>query len=82
VNGKILYEYGQWTTADSENSSNWRELNNLVLVLDRLLRENNMRGSEIFIFTDNGTARNRHSGKARQHRRSCSIWSCSCENLN
>jgi hypothetical protein len=31
-------------------------LNNLVLALERLLRENKLRGSEIFIFTDNGTA--------------------------
>jgi hypothetical protein len=57
LNGQILYEYGQWTTEDSENSSNcWRELNNLVLALERLLNENKLRGSEIFIFTDNSTA--------------------------
>jgi hypothetical protein len=57
LNGKILYEYGQcWTTEDSENSSNWRELNNLVLALERLLQENKLRGSEIFVFTDNSTA--------------------------
>jgi hypothetical protein len=56
VNGQILFEYRQWMTADSENSSNWRELNNLVLALERLLKENKLRGSEIFVFTDNATA--------------------------
>jgi hypothetical protein len=56
VNGQILFEYGQWTTEDAENSSNWRELNNLVLALERLLKENKLRGSEIFVFTYNATA--------------------------
>jgi hypothetical protein len=57
VNGQILFEYEQWTTADTENSSNWRELNNLVLALERwLLKENKLSGSEIFVFTDNATA--------------------------
>jgi hypothetical protein len=57
VNGQILFEYGQWMTEGSEQLSNWQELNNLVLALERLLRENKMRGSEIFIFTDNGTTK-------------------------
>jgi hypothetical protein len=39
-----------------QRSSNWRELNNLVEAVDRIVNENGMRGSEIFIFTDNLTA--------------------------
>ncbi len=28
--GKIYYEYGQWCSEESEQSSNWRELKNVV----------------------------------------------------
>jgi hypothetical protein len=57
IEGEIHYEYGQWITEVTEKrSSNWRELNNLVEAVDRIVNENDMRGSEIFIFTDNSTA--------------------------
>jgi hypothetical protein len=39
-----------------ERSSNWRELDNLVEALERIVVEHDLRGSEIFIFTDNSTA--------------------------
>jgi hypothetical protein len=39
-----------------EKTSNWRELNNLVEALERLVVEHDMQGLEIFIFTDNSTA--------------------------
>jgi hypothetical protein len=57
INGKIHYEYGQWSSeVTEERSSNWRELNNLVEVLERIVVEEDLKGSEIFIFTDNSTA--------------------------
>ena len=57
IGDQIHYEYGQWCSEVTElKSSNWRELNNLVEALERLVVEHDMRGSEIFIFTDNSTA--------------------------
>jgi hypothetical protein len=51
------YKYGQWChEVTKERSSNWRELNNLVEALERVVVEHDMRGLEIFIFTDNSTA--------------------------
>ena len=53
----IKYEYGQWTSQiTEEESSNWRELSNLVLTLKRLAFEQKLQDCELFIFTDNSTA--------------------------
>jgi hypothetical protein len=53
----IHFEYGQWCSEiTEERPSNWRELNNLVEALERVVLEHDMRGSEIFIFTDNSVA--------------------------
>jgi hypothetical protein len=53
----IYYEYGQWCTEVTESeSSNWRELNNLVEALENILARYNLEGCEIFLFTDNSTA--------------------------
>jgi hypothetical protein len=57
IGDEILYEYGQWSTEVTETkSSNWRELNNLVETLERVVKEYELAGSKIFIFTDNTTA--------------------------
>jgi hypothetical protein len=59
IGDQIKYQYGQWSTEVSENeSSNWRELANLVEALEREVRENELKGCEIFMFTDNTTAEN------------------------
>ncbi|KAG7340358.1 hypothetical protein IV203_023901 [Nitzschia inconspicua] len=58
---RIEFEYGQWTTEDSENSSNWRELKNLVTSIRTLSERQNICGSELFIFTDNTTAEQAYS---------------------
>jgi hypothetical protein len=56
IDGEIHYEYGQWCLeVKEEKSSNWRELNNLVEALERIVVEQALSGSEIFIFTDNST---------------------------
>jgi hypothetical protein len=53
----LEYEYGQWTTEAGEtNSSNWRELNNLVEALERTFSSHDLGGCEFFMFTDNSTA--------------------------
>jgi hypothetical protein len=57
IKDEIIYEYGQWTQEVTETrSSNWRELNNLVEALERIVVEYKLGESEIFIFTDNSTA--------------------------
>ena len=56
VGDSIHYEYGQWTTESSEESSNWRELANLVEALEHYVSELGLTDCEIFIFTDNTTA--------------------------
>jgi hypothetical protein len=57
VDGEIHYEYGQWCSEVTEKrSSNWRELNNLVEAIVRMVIKHDMRGSKIFIFTDNSMA--------------------------
>jgi hypothetical protein len=52
----LWYEYGQWSTDVEENSSNWRELANLVNFIERSLKQHELAGSELFIFTANQTA--------------------------
>jgi hypothetical protein len=51
----IDYEYGQWSW-ESDESSNWRELNNLVEFAEGKVRSKSLEGCELFIFTDNMTA--------------------------
>ena len=51
-----FYRFGQWCTSVSEESSNYRELRNLVESLREFLIEKQVRGAEIFLFTDNSVA--------------------------
>jgi len=55
-NGYVEFEYGQWCTKSSEESSNWRELKNVVEAIKGFVKRHELQGSEIFIFTDNSTA--------------------------
>jgi len=54
--GFIQFECGQWCTESSEESSNWRELKNVVEAIIGFVKRHELHGSEIFIFTDNSTA--------------------------
>lgn len=49
----IAYESGMWTKEFGEQSSNFREAENLVLRIERLVEEDEGKGREIFLFTDN-----------------------------
>ena len=49
----ISYESGMWTKEFGEQSSNFREAENLVLRIERLVEEDEGQGREIFLFTDN-----------------------------
>jgi hypothetical protein len=54
MNGEgVLYESGMWTKKYAEESSNFREADNLVIRLEKEVRKKDMRGREIFVFTDN-----------------------------
>jgi hypothetical protein len=53
---QIFYRFGQWCTSVSEESSNYRELRNLVESLRDFLEEYDLTGVEIFLFTDNTVA--------------------------
>jgi hypothetical protein len=56
IGDKIVYEYGQWTSEVTETKlSNWRELNNLMEALKRVVKTHDLEGSES-IFTNNTTA--------------------------
>jgi len=53
---RVHYRFGQWCTEISEESSNYRELRNLVDAVEQLVLEEDLKGVEIFLFTDNSTA--------------------------
>jgi hypothetical protein len=50
------YSYGVWGHDHASDSSNYRELNNLVTSVERLLSDGTLVGAEVFIFTDKFTA--------------------------
>jgi hypothetical protein len=54
--GGIKYWLGIWSALEAENSSNWRELQNLVDALKEEAKLGNLKGVEVFLFTDNSTA--------------------------
>jgi hypothetical protein len=56
LNGDIVYRYGQWCSAVQEESSNYKELGNLVSALGEAVDDNTLRDCEVFLFTDNTTA--------------------------
>jgi hypothetical protein len=56
VNGEIRYRYGQWCSAIQEESSNYKELGNLVSALEEAVEDHTLRECEVFLFTDNSTA--------------------------
>jgi hypothetical protein len=57
IKDRLIYQYGQWSTEIVEKeSSNWRELSNLVLYLCDLVKKEDLAGYKIYMFTDNSTA--------------------------
>jgi len=50
------YRSGQWTDQYASQSSNYRELANLVLTLEQAHSDGTLKNSKVFIFTDNSTA--------------------------
>jgi hypothetical protein len=56
VNGSLYYRHGQWTASYSDESSNFRELANLVLAIEEAYAKGLLSNSELFVFTDNSAA--------------------------
>ena len=56
IDEEIQYRYGHWCDATSEESSNYRELKNLVDGLEQQVKSGRIVGAEVFLFTDNSTA--------------------------
>ena len=57
LNGdQISYRYGVWGEEATKTTSNYRELRNLVETLERSGLDGELKGKEIFVFTDNSTA--------------------------
>ena len=52
----VWFRTGVWGTDEESNSSNFRELSNLVESLEALSEDEGISGLEIFLFTDNSTA--------------------------
>ena len=55
--GGIIGRYGLWAQDTSEQSSNYRELLNLVETIEEEGRGGSLKDTEIWLFTDNSTAK-------------------------
>lgn len=55
---KISYRIGVWNQEASLKSSNFRELTNLLEIMENLTLDKKMWGREVFLFTDNSTCEN------------------------
>ena len=53
---EIKYRFGVWGLESEKTTSNYRELRNLVETLERSGMDGELKGKEIFVFTDNSTA--------------------------
>ena len=56
ISDYLYFQYGNWLSEDSEASSNYRELTNLVVTRDQLFEQGELTGGELFLFTDNSAA--------------------------
>jgi len=54
--GEVTYAHGQWDEEHKAKTSNFIELANIVYALERAQRQGTLKNSEVFLFTDNGTA--------------------------
>jgi len=52
----ISFRYGTWSADGEEQSSNFRELENLGQALELESTKDSFKGAEVYIFTDNSTA--------------------------
>jgi hypothetical protein len=59
LSDEIWYQYRQWITrVTKEETSNWRELGNMLELIKGFVKGGEFESFELFIFTDNYTAKN------------------------
>ena len=51
--GDVTYRIGTWSSAESDNSSNWREFENLVSEIEKLGEAGKLTGAQVILATDN-----------------------------
>jgi len=56
IGDQVRYLSGQWNSEHGGQTSNYRELVNLVYALEKARDEGLLEGTEVFVFTDNTTA--------------------------
>ncbi len=56
IDGKIYWRKGSWKHSIAKESSNYRELRNLVETLEEAYELGDLKGCEMFMFTDNSVA--------------------------
>jgi len=56
INGSIYYRHGQWNEDFSGESSNFRELANLIHAIEDASHKGLLHEAELFVFTDNSAA--------------------------
>jgi hypothetical protein len=67
--GGVRYRIGLWTAEEEEESSNYKELKNLVDTVEEEASAGRLKNCEFFLFTDNSTAEScfyRGNSKSRQ----------------
>jgi hypothetical protein len=69
----VHYRFGRWGSESDGESSNFRELRNLVDTLTLLGKQGELSGVEIFIFTDN-SRRKRRLVKGHRAIKNCMVW--------
>ena len=52
IGGDLHFRYGQWSSRESEETSNYREFSNLVNAVEKLYGEGHLKNYEIFLHTD------------------------------
>lgn len=53
---QVRYRFGRWGNEGNSTSSNFRELKNLLDSLEEMGKNDELKGVEVFLFTDNATA--------------------------
>jgi hypothetical protein len=56
IGDTIFYHHGQWNKVHSQESSNYRELANLIYAIKDAYKKQLLNDVELFFFTDNSTA--------------------------
>ena len=51
--GKVVWEYGMWSDEGGNESSNWREADNLIKLFEEDVNDGSAVVAEIFLLTDN-----------------------------